>query len=142
MAPFVERRNGADFVVWWIGRVMPPFWPFKKKQWRLLRSTKHHRSPTVYRRGARTRRSSVQTRDVAAYKDALALFGGGSEEVNAATDQSVLYDKMVKRMPRPKPGSLRRSLDGNPHLGASHRWIPLQTNGGRLLRFYSPTYET
>ena len=37
-------------------------------------------------------RCAIALRGAFAYKDALALFGGGSEEVKAASDQSVNYD--------------------------------------------------
>ena len=70
---------------------MPPFWPFKKKQ-EVAQVYEAPPAPTVYRRGEDPHVRPSVTNDVAAYKDALALFGGGSEEVNAATDQSVLYD--------------------------------------------------
>ena len=70
---------------------MPPFWPFKKKE-PVAQIEEAPPTPVVYKRGEDPNaRGGVQT-DSAAYKDALALFGGGSDKVEAATDQSVHYD--------------------------------------------------
>jgi hypothetical protein len=71
---------------------MPPIWPFKKKKQLAQEIDEAPPAPVVYKRGEDPHaRASVET-DAGAYKDALALFGGGSSEVAAATDQSVHYD--------------------------------------------------
>ncbi len=70
---------------------MPPFWPFKKKE-AIAELEEEPPAPVVYKRGEDPNaRKTIET-DAGAYKDALALFGGGSEEVKAASDQSVNYD--------------------------------------------------
>ena len=70
---------------------MPPFWPFKKKE-TVAQIQEKPPAPIVYKRGEDPNaRDAIQT-DSGAYKDALALFGGGSQEVEKATDQSVHYD--------------------------------------------------
>jgi hypothetical protein len=70
---------------------MPPFWPFKKKE-PVAQIEEAPPAPVVYKRGEDPNaRGDVQT-DSGAYKDALALFGGGSDKVEAASDQSVHYD--------------------------------------------------
>ena len=70
---------------------MPPFWPFKKKQV-IAELDEAPPAPVVYKRGEDPNaRKSIAT-DTGAYKDALALFGGGSAEVKAASDQSLRYD--------------------------------------------------
>ena len=71
---------------------MPPIWPFKKKRELDQEIDEAPPAPVVYKRGEDPHaRAAVET-DAGAYKDALALFGGGSSEVAAATDQSVHYD--------------------------------------------------
>lgn len=71
---------------------MPPIWPFKKKRELDQEIDEAPPAPVVYKRGEDPHaRAPVET-DADAYKDALALFGGGSSEVAAATDQSVHYD--------------------------------------------------
>ncbi len=70
---------------------MPPFWPFKKKE-PVAQVQEKPPAPIVYKRGEHVgARGGIQT-DSGAYKDALALFGGGSQEVEKATDQAVHYD--------------------------------------------------
>lgn len=74
------------------GRGMPPIWPFKKKKQEVVQINQAPPAPLVYKRGEDPNAREVPQTDVAAYRDALALFGGGSDEVNAATDQSVHYE--------------------------------------------------
>ncbi|HII28148.1 MAG TPA: hypothetical protein HA353_07020 [Candidatus Poseidonia sp.] len=71
---------------------MPPIWPFKKKKQKVVQLNEAPPAPVVYKRGEDPNARDVPQTDVAAYRDALALFGGGSDEVNAATDQSVHYE--------------------------------------------------
>ena len=97
---------------------MPPFWPFKKKQ-EVAQVYEAPPAPTVYRRGEDPHVRASVTNDEAAYKDALALFGGGSEEVNAATDQSVLYDGATgetNASPKASPAEVAASP-------ATHTWV-------------------
>ena len=71
---------------------MPPIWPFNKKKETEQEIDEAPPAPVVYKRGEDPNaRAAVET-DAGAYKDALALFGGGSSAVTAATDQSVHYD--------------------------------------------------
>ncbi len=77
---------------------MPPFWPFKKKQ-EVAQVYEAPPAPTVYRRGEDPHVRTSVTNDEAAYKDALALFGDGSQKVEAASDQSVHYDGVTATQP-------------------------------------------
>jgi len=70
---------------------MPPFWPFKKKD-TVAEVDEGPPAPMVYKRGEDPHARPLVTSDTEAYKDALALFGDGSQTVEAATDQSVHYD--------------------------------------------------
>ena len=74
---------------------MAPLWPFKKKE-PVAELDEEPPAPVVYKRGEDPHtRSSVST-DAAAYQDALALFGGGSHEVEAATDLAAGYDGVTE----------------------------------------------
>ena len=70
---------------------MAPFWPFKKKEPPAVLDEEPP-APTVYKRGEDPNARPEVTSDQTAYKDALALFGGGSQTVEAAGDQSTQYD--------------------------------------------------
>ncbi len=70
---------------------MPPFWPFKKKE-PTAQLDEAPPAPIVYKRGEDPNARRDVATDSGAYKDALALFGGGSQDVEAASDQSVHYD--------------------------------------------------
>ena len=70
---------------------MAPVWPFKKKE-AVAVLDEEPPAPMVYKRGEDPNARPEVTSDQAAYKDALALFGGGSQTVEAASDQSALYD--------------------------------------------------
>ena len=70
---------------------MPPFWPFKKKAV-VAEVDEAPPAPMVYKRGEDPHARTEVPSDAEAYKDALALFGDGSQTVKAATDQSVHYD--------------------------------------------------
>jgi hypothetical protein len=70
---------------------MPPFWPFKKKE-TVSEVEEAPPAPMVYKRGEDPHARPEVTADDGAYKEALALFGGGSQAVEAASDQSVHYD--------------------------------------------------
>jgi hypothetical protein len=75
---------------------MAPIWPFKKKQEVL--EVDEEPPPTIsYKKGEDPNaRPATTTVDASAYKDALALFGGGSSNVEAASDQSVNYDGVAE----------------------------------------------
>lgn len=74
---------------------MAPLWPFKKKE-PVAELDEEPPAPVVYKRGEDPHtRPSVST-DAAAYQDALALFGGGSHEVEAATDLAAEYDGVTE----------------------------------------------
>ena len=70
---------------------MPPFWPFRKKE-TVAELNEAPPAPVVYKRGEDPNARKTIEADADAYKDALALFGDGSKEVKAASDQSVNYD--------------------------------------------------
>ena len=70
---------------------MPPFWPFKKKE-AVVQLEEAAPAPIVYKRGEDPNARADVEADSGAYKDALALFGDGSQKVEAASDQSVHYD--------------------------------------------------
>ena len=70
---------------------MAPIWPFKKKA-TVDEVDDTPPAPIVYKRGDDLSAQSSVGTDEGAYQDALALFGGGSVEVEAASDQSVNYD--------------------------------------------------
>ena len=113
---------------------MPPIWPFKKKKELDQEIDEAPPAPVMYKRGEDPHaRAAVET-DAGAYKDALALFGGGSSEVAAATDQSVHYDGVTASSTE---GTLSNSPDesgsdasseahttaDDPALGPSHTWV-------------------
>ncbi len=80
---------------------MPPIWPFKKKQ-AVAELDEAPPAPVVYKRGEDPNaRKHIET-NTGAYKDALALFGGGSEEVKAASDQSAKYEGVSAQANEPK----------------------------------------
>jgi len=74
---------------------MPPFWPFKrtKKKEEVIDETPP--TPIVYRKGQdvhTAKHSSMEERNESAYKDALALFGGGDTSVVASSNVADEYD--------------------------------------------------
>ena len=119
---------------------MPPVWPFKKKKPVDTVIDEAPPAPVVYKRGEDPNARPAVKADSGAYKDALALFGGGSSEVQAATDQSVRYDGATASTESVQPATeeqppigLAEPFRPRPHMGSSHRWVPLQTVGGRFL---------
>ena len=77
---------------------MPPFWPFKKKE-AVVQLEETAPAPIVYKRGEDPNARPDVEADSGAYKDALALFGDGSQKVEAASDQSVHYDGVTAAQP-------------------------------------------
>ena len=74
---------------------MPPFWPFKRtnKKEEVIDETPP--APIVYRKGQDVhteKHSSTEERNESAYKDALALFGGGDTTVVASSNVADEYD--------------------------------------------------
>jgi len=87
---------------------MPPFWPFKrtKKNEDIIDETPP--APIVYRKGQDVhteKHSKSQERDESAYKDALALFGGGETTVVASTNVADAYDGVSNESPEENPPS-------------------------------------
>ena len=74
---------------------MPPFWPFKRtnKKEEVIDETPP--APIVYRKGQDVhteKHSTTEELNESAYKDALALFGGGDTTVVAASNVADAYD--------------------------------------------------
>jgi len=112
------------------GLTMPPIWPFKKKKELDQEIDEAPPAPVVYKRGEDPNaRAAVET-DAAAYKDALALFGGGSSDVAAATDQSVHYDGVTAssdEAPSAQEDEMNATKDHTPSASSepasSHTWV-------------------
>ena len=74
---------------------MPPFWPFKRAKKNEEIIDEAPPAPIVYRKGQdvhTVKHSNVEERDESAYKDALALFGGGDTTVIASSNVADEYD--------------------------------------------------
>ena len=84
---------------------MPPFWPFKKKE-AVVQLEEAPPAPIVYKRGEDPNARPDVEADAWAYKDALALFGDGSQKVEAASDQSVHYDGVTATQPEAESSSV------------------------------------
>ena len=114
---------------------MPPIWPFKKKKELDQEIDEAPPAPVVYKRGEDPHARAVVETDAGAYKDALALFGGGSSEVAAATDQSVHYDGVTASSGEDSPAqdadsgrpddssSEGTSAAGEPAPEPAHAWV-------------------
>lgn len=72
-----------------IGVIMPPIWPFKKKQ--IVEQEEPERLMSTYE-NIGDKANDTSHKDSQDYKAALALFGNGSENLEAAEDQSDKYD--------------------------------------------------
>jgi hypothetical protein len=97
---------------------MAPIWPFKKKQEVL--EVDEEPPPTIsYKKGEDPNaRPATTTVDASAYKDALALFGGGSSNVEAASDQSVNYDGVAE-----PAGNSTVAKESQPAKEESFTWV-------------------
>ena len=77
------------------GEFMPPFWPFKRSKKKSMELDEESPEAIVYRKDeevhSEKHAQSIERND-AAYKDALALFGGGDTTVTASTNVADLYD--------------------------------------------------
>ena len=114
---------------------MPPIWPFKKKRELDQEIDEAPPAPVVYKRGEDPHARAAVEADAGAYKDALALFGGGSSEVAAATDQSAHYDGVTTSSTEGTPSQsvdTRGSDDSTPEASSttdesapepSHTWV-------------------
>ena len=85
---------------------MPPFWPFKRtnKKEEVIDETPP--APIVYRKGQDVhteKHSSSEERNESAYKDALALFGGGDTTVVASSNVADEYDGVSNEPVDEKP---------------------------------------
>ncbi|MGB2037599.1 MAG: hypothetical protein ACPHX8_03965 [Candidatus Poseidoniaceae archaeon] len=78
-----------------IGPSMPPFWPFKRSKNKSIELDEKPPEAIVYRKNEEVHTEkhaqSVERND-AAYKDALALFGGGDTTVTASANVADQYD--------------------------------------------------
>lgn len=77
------------------GRYMPPFWPFKRSKKNSMELEEESPEAIVYRKDeevhSEKHAQSIERND-AAYKEALALFGGGDTTVTASANVADLYD--------------------------------------------------
>ena len=83
---------------------MPPFWPFKRANKKEEVNDETPPAPIVYRKGqdVHTEKHSItEERNESAYKDALALFGGGDTTVTASSNVADEYDG-VSNEPAPE----------------------------------------
>lgn len=81
---------------------MAPIWPFKKSKETIDRLPEEQPQKVVYSKGEDPfARDSQHRVDDQAYKDALALFGGGTTEVVASENQSDHYEGVVNAMGKP-----------------------------------------
>ena len=78
---------------------MPPIWPFKKKQ--VEQEEEPERLMSTYD-NIGDKANETSHKDSQDYKAALALFGNGSESLNAAEEQSAKYDGVSGSSPETK----------------------------------------
>ena len=74
---------------------MPPFWPFKRSNKKEQVIDETPPAAIVYRKGQDVhteKHSTTKERNESAYKDALALFGGGDTTVVASSNVAGEYD--------------------------------------------------
>lgn len=126
---------------------MPPIWPFKKKKESDQHLEEAPPAPVVYRRGEDPNARAAAETDTGAYKDALALFGGGSSEVSAATDQSVHYDGVAAPSNAPTTtvkANQQPEVAESPAPGSastpSHSWVH-HTDGYHYKQHADGTFE-
>lgn len=81
---------------------MPPFWPFKRSKKQSMELDEVGPEAIVYRKSEDVhsqKHSQRVERNEEAYKDALALFGGGDTTVTASTNVADLYDGVTDASP-------------------------------------------
>ena len=101
MTPCVDQNIFVTFL--WSTPVAGVVWLSKKKP---LPGRREPPAPIVYERGEDPNARKTIEADSGAYKDALALFGGGSEEVKAAINHLVGYDGVSLTIKPPRNRSL------------------------------------
>ncbi|RJU96230.1 MAG: hypothetical protein DWC00_03420 [Candidatus Poseidoniales archaeon] len=77
------------------GLVMPPFWPFKRAKKNSMELDEEAPEAIVYRKDQEVhseKHAQSVERNEEAYKDALALFGGGDTTVTASRNIADQYD--------------------------------------------------
>ena len=120
---------------------MPPVWPFKKKKPVDTVIDEAPPAPVVYKRGEDPNARPAVEADSGAYKDALALFGDGSSEVKAATDQSVRYDGATASTESVQPATEEQPSLASPSPSAStHTWVH-HTDGYHYKRLEDGSFE-
>ena len=78
---------------------MPPFWPFKRANKNSMELDEVAPEAIVYRKDQQVhseKHAQSVERDEEAYKDALALFGGGDTTVTASTNVADQYDGVTE----------------------------------------------
>jgi hypothetical protein len=122
---------------------MAPPWPFKKKD-TVAELDEAPPSPMVYKRGEDPHARPEVTSDQAAYKDALALFGGGSQTVEAASDQSVHYDGVTGEAEantvQPTPAPSEDATPSHPPAEPAFTWVH-HTDGYHYKRNADGSFE-
>lgn len=101
---------------------MPPFWPFKRsKQNDDLDEAPP--APVVYRKNQEVhteKHSTSLERDEDAYKDALALFGGGETTVNASKNVADDYDGVTDQSSTPSEVNVAEQFEWIHHTDGYH----------------------
>ncbi len=86
---------------------MPPFWPFKRSKKNSMELDEESPEAIVYRKDEEVhseKHAQSIERNEEAYKDALALFGGGNTTVTASANVADLYDGVTDAA-EPEPTS-------------------------------------
>ena len=103
--------------------VMPPFWPFKRSKKNDDEIDEAPPQPVVYRKGQEVhseKHSSSVERDERAYKDALALFGGGETTVNASKNVADDYDGVTDQSSTPSEVNVAEQFEWIHHTDGYH----------------------
>ena len=105
------------------GENMPPFWPFKrsKKNDDVVEETAPQ--PIVYRKGqdVHTQKHSTSVEhNEHAYKDALALFGGGDTTVVASSNVAEEYDGVTDHPVQDESESVQDDFEWIHHSDGYH----------------------
>ena len=120
---------------------MPPVWPFKKKKPVDTVIDEAPPAPVVYKRGEDPNARPAVEADSGAYKDALALFGGGSSEV-----QQRPTNPSATTVPPPRPSPSKPATEEQPHWprrllpAPTHTWVH-HTDGYHYKRLEDGSFE-
>ena len=90
---------------------MPPFWPFKRSNKKEQVIDETPPAAIVYRKGQDVhteKHSTTNERNESAYKDALALFGGGDTTVVASSNVADEYDGVTNE---PTDETIQETVD-------------------------------